>query len=233
MTRFPNNPAAIQHFGGLLEEYRDSGFAPPNLNSELAVPDDLKPPSYDPAKLEAKTEPHEQKLLRWTAAIKEKQEKFSSYIRDGVISEDDCTVIAVNSCCLQDFAFDDAGISQLPYVVEATFPIGPLAISLNRQGQQIAPERNLWRASLLNINGAQVRTDNFFNDNYKHVSAVVGTHQRDMFDKQLYLSLAHNPLAANPLPKKIMGSAKEFVCDLGETEFTLYNLSEEDCASVR
>lgn len=39
-TRFPNNPTAIQHFGGLLEEYQDSGFAPPNMNNELVIQDD-------------------------------------------------------------------------------------------------------------------------------------------------------------------------------------------------
>jgi hypothetical protein len=39
-TRFPNNPTAVQHFGGLLGEYQNSGFAPPNMNSELATQDD-------------------------------------------------------------------------------------------------------------------------------------------------------------------------------------------------
>jgi hypothetical protein len=292
LTKFPNNPTAIQHFGGLLVEYKNSGFAPPNLKSELAAQDDkgrkfwshvweailyrhlkllnlifveskvkksgqcgpdfgvihsgkviwidavvpepigipedyLKPPAYNPAMPEARVELHEQKLLRWTAVIKEKQEKFSSYIRDGVVSENDCAIIAVNSCCLQDFAFDDLGISQLPYAVEATFPIGPIAIPLNRQGQQVAPAQNLWRSSLLNKNGAQVRTDNFFDDKYKHISAVMGAHQRDMFNNQLHLSLAHNPLAVNPLPKRIMSATNEFVCELSETEFALRSLSDE------
>jgi len=288
MIRFPNNPNAVQHFGTLLEEYRNSGLASPNLDNELMtqehkkfwsiiweaclyrhlkslgfafdmnkarksgqngpdfsvissgkkiwveaiVPEPigiseeyLRTPSYNPTKLECKTEPHEKKLLRWTSAIKEKKEKFAKYIRDGVISKNDCTIIAVNSCCLQDFAFDDSGISGLPYVVEATFPIGPRAIPLNRQGQQVAPEQNLWRSVLLNKNDAPVPTNNFFDENYKHISAVLGTHQRGMFNEQLHLSLVHNPLAVNPLPEKIMSATNELACDLSEAEFTLRRLS--------
>lgn len=193
--------------------------------SPTGIPSEyLKPPSRDITKIEAHEVPHQQKLLRWTAAIKEKKEKIAGYIINGVISEDDSVVIAVNSCRLQDFDFDDSGISRLPYAVEATFPVGPLAIPIDRQGRPQGPAQNTWREFVLNKNDKEVRTDNFLDRSHGHISAVLGTHQRDLWSESLYLSLVHNPLAKNPMPKQILGSTKEFLCELGTDVFMLRNL---------
>jgi len=137
----------------------------------------------------AGTEPHEQKLLRWTSAVKSKKDKIAQYIREGIISENDCVVIAVNSCKLQNFAFNDIGISQFPYAVEATYPVGPLSISLNRSGRAIGSATNSIRHKVLNKNNADVPTDSFLNHEYNIVSAVIGAYQRDLCNRPLQISL--------------------------------------------
>lgn len=80
--------------------------------------------------------PHEEILLRWTSAIKEKAEKLlgradrktgeriPGYIEKGIVTPSDAYVIAINGRLLRGFggAIPELhGISQLPYAVEATF----------------------------------------------------------------------------------------------------------------
>lgn len=188
-------------------------------------PENLEPPC-NIKRPKALSEPHEQMLLRWTHAIKTKKERVVEYIRDGIISEDDSIVIAVNSCRLQYFAFSETGISQFPYAVEATFPIGPLSIQISKEGKMTGPATNTQRYHILKVNGSAVPTDNFLNPEYGVISGVLGSHQRDLWRMApFHLSLVHNPLAIAPMPKKIFGAAKEFVCDLGEKSFSLRNLS--------
>lgn len=191
-------------------------------------PECLQPPPRNPSEVRAIKVPHEQKLLRWTAALKEKKNKIAEYLEKGVISETDCAVIAINSCRLQFFAFEDLGISGYPYAVEATLPIGPRAIPLSREGKTSGPAQNLWRVSIPNKNRSEVPTDNFLNHDYSFISAVLGTHQRDLWSGSLQLSLVHNPLATNQLHRLLMGATAEYVCTLGDEELTLFNLSEVD-----
>jgi hypothetical protein len=79
--------------------------------------------------------PHKEILLRWTAALKEKREKLEGYERNGIISANDPRVIAINGCRLGDWFIDDNGISQMPFAVEATFPVGPIAVPVSRDGR--------------------------------------------------------------------------------------------------
>ena len=63
--------------------------------------------------------PHEAMLLQWTSVLKDKREKLERYATKGIIAAGDRTIVAVNCCCLSDFAVSDVGISQLPFAVEA------------------------------------------------------------------------------------------------------------------
>jgi type I restriction enzyme S subunit len=189
----------------------------------IGIPAEYLEP-FDDNGFKAFTVPHEQKLLRWTAAIKEKSEKFRNYLQNGIIPENSRAIIAVNSCRLQDFAFDDMGISRLPYAVEATLPIGPLSIPLSKEGLALGRPENSIRHSVYNKNNAEISTEIFLNPHYSHISAVIGTHQRDIWNRPLHLSLVHNPLALNALEPKILGAAKEFVCEDNDTHYVLRDL---------
>ena len=74
------------------------------------------------------TFPHPEILLRWTAAIKEKVEKFlggagnAGYIAKGVIGNDDVCVVAVNGRQLRGLFASIDGISGFPFALEAVFP---------------------------------------------------------------------------------------------------------------
>ena len=86
--------------------------------------------------------PHEQILLRWTSAIKEKAEKLlgsldgtvKGYIEKGIVASGDAYVIAVNGRQLRSgHPFPELlGISQFPFAVEAVFAVGPYQIKIDR-----------------------------------------------------------------------------------------------------
>jgi hypothetical protein len=172
-----------------------------------------------------KTMPHKEMLLRWTAALKEKHEKFQRYVENGIFSATEPIVIAINGCRLCDFAIDDRGISQMPFAVEATFPVGPIAVPISLDGRADGEARRIPRYSIRNANGAEVPTDSFLNPRYANVSAVIGAIKWDML-QPLPLTVVHNPLAAVPLPREIFATTKEYVADdLGE-EYLLHPLSE-------
>jgi hypothetical protein len=174
-----------------------------------------------------KTMPHKEILLRGTAALKEKREKFQRYVVNGIISATEPTVIAINGCRLCDFAIDDHGISQMPLAVEATFPVGPIAVPISRDGRIDGEARRIPRYAIENANGAEVRTDSFLNPLYSNVSAVIGAVKWDML-KPLPLTVVHNPLARVVLPRQVLGATenKEYVADDLRDEYLLRPLSE-------
>jgi hypothetical protein len=75
--------------------------------------------------------PHNEVLLRWTAAVKEKREKLEIYLRKKIVGTNDAYVIAVNGCQLGAWP-PERGTSQFPYALEAVFPVGELTIPIDR-----------------------------------------------------------------------------------------------------
>ena len=157
--------------------------------------------------------PNLEKLLRWTAALKEKRDKLRRDAERGIIAPTDFTVIAVNANRLSDFPGLDDGISGMRFAIEATFPVGPIAIPLTPQGQQAGDAERTTRYSIQKKNGAEVPTANFLDEGYANVSALMGSTRRDMLDGKLWMTLVHNPLATVSLPREILGATKEYVAD--------------------
>lgn len=176
------------------------------------IPSDyLTPPGKGEVKV--KTKPHEQMLLRWTSVLKDKRDKLACYIEQNIIAATDCTIIAVNSCRLQDYACDDLGISQLPFAVEAVFPIGPIAVPITPDGRPDGEPICVPRHTISKPNGTHIPTGNFLDPHYASVSAIMGCYRKDMLNGALPLTLVHNPLAAARLPTAILGANKEYVAD--------------------
>ncbi|SRR6266540_5395385 len=173
-------------------------------------PEYLAPPRKGEVKV--KTKPDEQMLLRWTSVLKDKRDKLACYIKQNIIAASDCTIIAVNSCRLQDYASDDLGISQLPFAVEAVFPIGPIAVPITPGGQPDGEPIRVPRHTIPKPNGP-IPTGNFLDPDYASVSAIMGCCRKDMLNGGLPLTLVHNPLATTRLPTAILGANKEYVAD--------------------
>jgi hypothetical protein len=175
----------------------------------------------DAAEGQALSMPHEAMLLRWTNALKAKKEQLDEWIKNEIVANDDPCVIAINSSQLSRLPSEDRGISQLPWVVEAVYPVGPLAIS-NGSIQHSA------RLSVKKTPDVDVPTAIFLDPDYSRVSAVIGCARNHMLGNKQYtedncsvdaqhylkdeyfLAVVHNPLAQNPCPQKIFGNFVEY-----------------------
>lgn len=189
--------------------------------------------------------PHEEMVLRWTAALKEKKEKLTGrperdrvtgkkierqgYVDKGIVGPADPYVIAVSSCRLSRLESDcHIGISQLPFAVEAVFPVGPIEVVINRKTMETVDTRHGHRSYIRKPSGAEVPTDSFLNPAYAQVSAVLGS------PAGLYaacgastpIAVVHNPLAKNRLPVGILGADQEYVAEDRGDHYELRDLKE-------
>jgi hypothetical protein len=179
------------------------------------LPKDYLDPYYDEPV--ARMVPHQAILLRWTAAVREKQRKHLEYLDRGLVSSADPYVIAVSSGMLGIFGF--TGVSQFPAALEAVFPIGPYGISINSRTLEKVGEGHQFRPSVLNANQANVSTDNFRDPAYAGVSAVLACHAAptDVAWRRQEWVAVHNPLSKNPVPAGFLGAdAEYFVRDHGD-----------------
>ena len=195
--------------------------------SPVGIPADwLEPPRN--GEYRVKTKPDKERVLRCTSAIDAKQKKFAEYRAKGIVGASDCAVIAINICRLSDWDVDGIGISQLPLVMEAVFPIGPLGVPITREGKPDGPAQHMPRFALKKVNGSEIQTANFLDPLFANVSAVIQGHQKDMFEKDLVLSTVHNPLTSNPLPTSLFGTRKEFVAEERGDEYQIKNVAMVD-----
>ncbi|MES2255510.1 MAG: hypothetical protein V4559_10765 [Pseudomonadota bacterium] len=150
------------------------------------------------------------RVLRCTSAIADKKAKFQEYHTKGIVGPRDCAVIAVNICRLSDIDPDGNGISQYPLVMEALYPIGPIAVPINPDGT-LGKAENMPRFELSKATGRTIGTGYFLDPAYSGIAAVIQGHQRDMLDRVFVLTTVHNPRATVPLPRGLFGAYREFV----------------------
>lgn len=172
------------------------------------------------------TFPHEKVLLRWTAAIKEKMEKGRGYLEKGIIQTEDPYVIVVNDALLNARGGFLHGISQKPFVVEATLAVGPIQVTIDRNTLETLGTGHQHRTHVINHNQARVPADTFFDPKYQHVSAVMGTSLRipDVRGEAWPNHLVHNQRASVPVPHGFIPAGEEWACKETPTQYTVYQL---------
>lgn len=188
--------------------------------------------------------PHEEMVLRWTAALKEKKEKLTGrperdrvtgeevvrpgYATKGIVGPNDPYVIAVSSCRLGRYMNCHFGISQLPFAVEAVFPVGPIEVVINRETMETVDTRHGHRLFIRKPSGAEVPTDSFLNPDYAGVSAVLGSSAglNAACGAAAPIVVVHNPLATNWLPVGILGADQEYVAEDKGDYYELRDVNE-------
>jgi len=181
--------------------------------------------------------PAQELLLRWTAAIAEKSRKLlgsaergvKGYLEKGIVRPGDRYVIAVNDRLLSVWPDGMTGISQFPFPVEALLAVGPYETKINRETLETVGAGHQQRIFVLNKNDAKVRTNTFFDPEYAAISAVFGITLREeaVLGRPYRNALVYNPLAANPLPRKLLTSQEHWVCDVKPDSYTIHRLDDE------
>jgi len=227
----------------LAQRLRDAGFVlnsrpkGPDLRAtkdgravwlELITPEprNFPPDWFEPGE-GAWTVPNDQMLLRWTAAIKEKKDRGQAYLVDGVLTSDEPYVIVVNNALLSRWGTELRGISQKPFVVEATLGVGPLQIRIDRTTLETVDTGHQHRPNVTNKNQSQVPADTFFDPAYRHVSAVMGTtlDTRSLRRAEWENYLAHNPNAVSLVPYGFLPANEEWACRVNQDGYMVYKVA--------
>jgi type I restriction enzyme S subunit len=183
----------------------------------------LAPFDWSARTAECTSVPFTEILLRWTAAIKEKYDKLEGpidrrtgerrrslgYLGQGIVTDDDCYVIAVDGRMLLRNRNLPEGNSRLPFAVEATLPVGPVGFAITEAGKISGEMRHTVRFSVKNRNNADVPTDSFLNPDYSGVSAVMGCTSEWSYEPNFKVAIAHNPHPRAKLPLDVFGSHGE------------------------
>jgi type I restriction enzyme S subunit len=154
------------------------------------------------------TIPHQEILLRWTTALDAKWKKGLDYRSKGVIKPEDAYVIAIDGSQLGYLPLSH-GASRQPYIVEATFAVGPLALEFEPENGRVIGPRPTVRLGTKNKNNAPVRTEAFLNQAYSSVSAAIGCVPPMFSAAILPLQVAYNPRADVSLKPGCFGKAAE------------------------
>jgi len=192
------------------------------------LPTEWLNPNYE----EAITFPHEEILLRWTAAIKTKAESLigtadgrtPGYLATGVVQPEDAYVIAVNGCQLRSGPSSALfGISQFPVAAEAVFPIGPYQLRLDRKNLQVMGEGHQHRPHVINRNGAPVPALTFLDFRFNPISAIwaVDFNGGACFGNSEPSAVVHNPNALNQVPIGFLPADDEYVAVAEDDSFVL------------
>ncbi len=161
--------------------------------------------------------PHNEILLRWTAAFKEKWEKLAKYREAGIVGEKDAYVIAINGCQLGAIPLHH-GISRYPFAVEAVYCVGPTAINIDRNTGKVGKAFVTIRTNIQNANGAKVPTSPFVDPAYSGVSGLIAITRDRSEDAVMPLDVIHNHFADVSLPNGIFGSTgTEWVTEAADT----------------
>ncbi|MBD9509915.1 hypothetical protein IB265_24375 [Ensifer sp. ENS10] len=191
--------------------------------------------------------PHEELLLRWTAALKGKAEKLlgridrktgdrvPGYLDKRIVREGDVYVVAVNGRLLRGFGgvFTELnGISQHPFAVEATLAIGPLQIRIDRVTLKELGAGHQHRTRVRKPSGAEVPADTFLDPAFSPISAIwaVDVDEILLLGEPRPMIVAHNPLASTPLPPRFLPAQSEYFADVRDD---YYEIRREDGVLVK
>lgn len=188
--------------------------------------------------------PHQEILLRWTNAIDSKtkaligSDRNEGYLKKGIVHHGDAYVIAVNGRLLRGVIPQLEGISQLPFAVEAVFPVGPMSVRVTPIGPPELPAQDFefsdaFHSERMKIPKTRsdgeivhVPTTAFLNPAFAAVSAMwaLDLGENALSDGRSPMAVVHNPLATNPVPCGLLPAYSEFVAvDNGD----YYALSEK------
>lgn len=161
--------------------------------------------------------PEEQIILRYRAAIREKyNNKYFKYLEGGIISEEDCYIIAINGYLIP-FSTTDFNP---PRIVRSVLPIGYPQVTVDTISKRITGESYQYRSDISKASGFSVKTDIFLDPYYKHINAVLFSNV-DVFNLTKRMGenfiTVHNPLA-HSLPDDFLNFCQQWKAELRGNE---------------
>jgi hypothetical protein len=166
--------------------------------------------------------PDNEIVLRYRAAIREKYDnKYKTYVANGLILPTDAYIIAINSCKIDTAIME----TDTPRIIKAVFPIGDLQVTIDTKTGIVTDTGYQLRFRIKRARGSEVRTDLFINPEYANLSGVLYSHVsiRKIPEKMGEdFVFVHNPLAINnQLPHGFLKVGREYIPTEGSEGYAI------------
>lgn len=167
--------------------------------------------------------PDRQITLRYRSEINDKYfDKYFKYVTDGIISNDDCYVIALNGCRISLSKVD----YEPPRIVRSVLPFGWQVVTVDTASHKIVKRGYQYRTYLRKESGSQVDTNIFVKPEYEHISAVMFSNV-DVANRTPVAGddfiIVCNPLTLKPLPDDFPKLGREYWAKLSKDTVTLFS----------
>ena len=169
--------------------------------------------------------PVAQIVLRIRGALEEKKRKYTQYLEDGIVSENDVCIIAVSSTKLGPRAN-----LWPPAIMRATHGLGNRYVVFGRS-EGVVDEGSQSCESIPKVNGEEIDTRFFLGEENRLVSAVLYSDCSlfslvfDLFDESMII---HNPNARMPLQPGFFKRIKEIwtICCYNDLAWRAYRIKD-------
>ena len=169
--------------------------------------------------------PVPQIVLRIRSALEDKKQKYKNYIEQGIVSSDDCCVIALSSSKLSPRA-------KLwpPTIMRATHGLGNPYVIFGK-GEGVVGEGIESCESIPKVSGEDIDTRFFLSEENGLISAVLYSDCSffslvfDVFEESMFI---HNPKARVPVPQGLIKGIKEIwtICCHDSSEWRAYRIRD-------
>ncbi len=159
--------------------------------------------------------PTEKILLRFTNALNEKRKRYLVAHTKGIVREQDCYVLAINSRGIPHAPYGNT----LPFFVQALLPIGDPTMVIDQATGELIDSYYALRETITKTKGSPVSTATFFDPEYSFISAVLHSGV-DCVNRPEALGqdfvVLHNPTARRPLEMSVLSWCRQYVYSDGE-----------------
>jgi hypothetical protein len=159
--------------------------------------------------------PTEKILLRFTNALNEKRKRYLAAHTKGIVREQDCYVVAINSRGIPHAPYGNT----LPFFVQALLPIGDPTMVIDQATGELIDSYYALRETITKTKGSPVSTATFFDPEYSFISAVLHSGV-DCVNRPEALGqdfvVLHNPTARRPLEMSVLSWCRQYVYSDGE-----------------
>ncbi len=172
-------------------------------------PDAITNRELKPGKIEWFSIPEEKIILRYTSSIKEKHQKYTAYLKDGIISAKEPYIIAINGRRIPYSIVDD----DVPQIVKAVLPFGQYAVTVDFDSNKIVDQGYTYRAEIEKVSKEKVSTRIFLDPEYSGISGILFSNSDLLNGSQKLgadLTYLHNPMANNRLPAGWFPAGREY-----------------------
>ena len=135
-------------------------------------------------------------VLRLRSAIEVKTQRRKEYVADGIVTDSDPYVIAINGCKI-GAALVEQGI---PYIVKAVYPVGDVSWRIDLATEAVTELPPAHRPAIEKASGSAVATTCFLDAEYAGISGVLYS-RSDVANRRDDWRFVHNQVAVNQLPQ--------------------------------